>query len=30
MEFAKSYERYGVFINEDGDIQYREWAPGAK
>ena len=28
--FARSYQRYGIFVNADGDIEYREWAPGAK
>jgi len=30
MKFARSYQRYGVFVNGDGDIEYREWAPAAK
>jgi 1,4-alpha-glucan branching enzyme len=30
QEFAKSYEKYGVYVTEDGDIGYREWAPAAK
>jgi hypothetical protein len=29
-EFARSYEKYGVFLNKDGNIEYREWAPDAK
>lgn len=29
-EFARSYEHYGVYITEDGDIGYKEWAPNAK
>lgn len=28
--FARSYKRYGLNVNENGDIEYREWAPAAK
>jgi 1,4-alpha-glucan branching enzyme len=30
LDFARSYKRYGLNVNKDGDLEYREWAPGAK
>ena len=30
LNFARSYKRFGVNLNEDGNIVYREWAPQAK
>jgi hypothetical protein len=27
--FSKSYERFGLHVQPDGSIIYREWAPGA-
>jgi len=29
-EFARSYNKFGLNINSDGDQVYREWAPAAK
>ena len=29
-EFSRSYETYGLFINKEGNLEYREWAPNAK
>ncbi|AOW02445.1 1,4-alpha-glucan-branching enzyme [Yarrowia lipolytica] len=28
-EFAASYKRYGLHVNKDNSVTYREWAPGA-
>lgn len=30
LDFARSYKKFGININQDGDIEYREWAPSAK
>lgn len=30
LEFTRSYKKFGLNINADGDLVYREWAPGAK
>lgn len=30
LNFARSYKKFGLNINESGDLVYREWAPGAK
>lgn len=30
LDFAKSYTKFGLNINKDGDLEYREWAPSAK
>lgn len=30
LDFARSYTKYGLNINAKGDLEYREWAPGAK
>ena len=31
INFARnSYNRFGLNINKDGDLEYREWAPNAK
>lgn len=30
LEFARSYKKFGLNINKDGDLEYREWAPSAK
>lgn len=30
LDFARSYKKFGLNINEKGDLVYREWAPGAK
>ena len=30
LEFTRSYQRYGINLNKDGDLEYREWAPNAK
>lgn len=30
MNIGKSYERYGLNIQPNGDVKYLEWAPGAK
>lgn len=30
LEFARSYKRFGLNVNENGDLVYREWAPAAK
>jgi 1,4-alpha-glucan branching enzyme len=30
LNFTRSYNKYGLNINKDGDLEYREWAPGAK
>lgn len=27
--FARSYKKFGLNINKDGDLEYREWAPAA-
>lgn len=29
-DFARSYKKFGLNINSDGKLEYREWAPGAK
>lgn len=29
IDFYRSYKKFGLNINEDGDLVYREWAPGA-
>ncbi|KAL3254935.1 hypothetical protein ABHI18_008634, partial [Aspergillus niger] len=26
-KFSRGYERYGLNVNANGDITYREWAP---
>ncbi|GLA44785.1 alpha-1,4-glucan branching enzyme [Aspergillus niger] len=28
-KFSRGYERYGINVNANGDITYREWAPNA-
>lgn len=28
--FARSYKKFGLNINQNGDLVYREWAPQAK
>ncbi|KAK9468816.1 glycoside hydrolase superfamily [Lipomyces arxii] len=28
-EFSKGYEKYGLHVQQNGDILYREWAPNA-
>ena len=28
-KFSKGYERYGLHVQSNGDIVYREWAPNA-
>lgn len=30
VEFASSYKKRGIYINEKGNQVYKEWAPGAK
>lgn len=30
LDFARSYNKFGLNINKDGELEYREWAPGAK
>lgn len=30
QNFARSYKKFGLNIDENGDLVYREWAPGAK
>ena len=30
LDFAHSYNKFGLNINQDGDLEYREWAPNAK
>lgn len=30
LEFTRSYNKYGLNINKDGDLEYREWAPAAR
>jgi len=30
LEFAHSYNKFGLNVNKDGDLEYREWAPNAK
>lgn len=30
LDFAHSYNQFGLNINQDGDLEYREWAPNAK
>lgn len=30
LDFAHSYKKFGLNINENGDLEYREWAPNAK
>ena len=31
VEFARhSYKTFGLNVNKDGDLEYREWAPNAK
>jgi 1,4-alpha-glucan branching enzyme len=30
LEFTRSYRKFGLNINKDGDLEYREWAPNAK
>ena len=27
---GKSYEKYGLNLKANGDLEYNEWAPGAK
>ena len=29
LSIARSYNRYGLHVLENGDIEYLEWAPGA-
>jgi len=29
-EFTRSYKKFGLNINADGDLEYREWAPAAR
>lgn len=28
--FARSYNKFGLVVNANGDLEYREWAPAAK
>jgi len=28
-KFSKGYEKFGLNVNEKGEITYREWAPNA-
>lgn len=30
LDFTRSYKKFGVNLNADGDVEYREWAPSAK
>ncbi len=31
INFARnSYNRFGLNVNKDGNLEYREWAPNAK
>jgi 1,4-alpha-glucan branching enzyme len=30
IEFTRSYKKFGLNINKDGDLEYREWAPSAR
>lgn len=30
LEFARSYKKFGLNINANGDLEYREWAPVAR
>jgi 1,4-alpha-glucan branching enzyme len=30
LNFAKSYNKFGLNVDSDGVITYREWAPSAK
>jgi 1,4-alpha-glucan branching enzyme len=30
LDFAHSYKKFGLNVNEEGDLEYREWAPNAK
>lgn len=30
LKVASSFEKYGLQLQENGDIIYREWAPAAK
>lgn len=30
LDFAKSYKKFGLNIDNEGNIEYREWAPAAK
>ncbi len=29
MEIGKSFQKFGLLKQKNGDIIYREWAPGA-
>lgn len=28
-KFSRGYEKFGLVVNQNGDITYREWAPNA-
>ena len=30
LDFTRSYNHFGLNINADGDLEYREWAPAAQ
>lgn len=30
MDFTRSYKKYGLNINKNGDLEYKEWAPAAR
>jgi len=30
LAVAESYKKFGLHISENGDINYREWAPSAQ
>ena len=30
VNIARSYKKYGLNVQPNGDIHYKEWAPGAK
>ena len=30
LELARSYKRFGLHLQPNGDITYKEWAPSAK
>jgi 1,4-alpha-glucan branching enzyme len=30
LEFVRSYKKFGLNINADGNLEYREWAPSAR
>lgn len=30
LDFTRSYKKYGLNVNKNGDLEYREWAPAAR